>query len=76
MVEKNEEKKTRKKTKKKKKKQEKTKRRKKKKRGPNGVPTETAQQLIFYIRTVKKNRNEIEAQKNQILSTRQKKRKK
>ena len=36
---------------------------KKRKRGPKGVPPETAQKLIFYIRTVKRNRNEIEAKK-------------
>ena len=48
----------------KKKKQRKTieKKRKKKKKGPKGVPPDTSK-LIFYIRTVKRIRNEIEAQK-------------
>ena len=34
-----------------------------------------AQKLIFHITTVKRNRNETEAQKNQILSTQQRKNK-
>ena len=44
--------------------------RKKRKRGPKGVPPEDhprwAQKLIFPTRTVKRNRNEIEAQKNRF----------
>ena len=59
----------------KRKKQEKKGRKKIRKRGPKGVPPETAQKLIFYKRTVKKNRNEIEAQKNQILSPGERERK-
>ena len=35
---------------------------KKGKRGPKGYHPRWAQQLIFHIRTVKRNRNEIEAQ--------------
>ena len=51
--------------------------RKKMKRGPKGVCVvpSRAQKLIFHVRTVKRNRNEIEAQKNQILSTQQNERK-
>ena len=37
--------------------------RKKRKRGPNGAPPETGPKIVFYIRTVKRNRNEIEPQK-------------
>ena len=36
---------------------------KKRKRGPKGVPPEMGPKIVFYIRTVKRNRNEIEAQK-------------
>ena len=46
---------------------------KKKKRGPKGggVPRDGPKKLIFHIRIDKRNRNEIEAPKNQILSTQQ-----
>ena len=59
----------------------KEKRRKKKelkirKRGPKGVPPRRAQKLIFYMRTVKRNRNEIEAQKKSDFAPRRKKKKK
>ena len=37
--------------------------RKKRKRGPKGDHPRCAQKLIFHIRIVKRNRNEIEAQK-------------
>ena len=49
--------------------------RKKAKEGPKGTyHPRWAQKLIFHIRTVKRNRNEIEAQKIQIiLSTQQRK---
>ena len=36
---------------------------KKRKRGPKGVPPEMGTKLIFHMRIVKRNRNEIEAQK-------------
>ena len=49
------------------------KRGKKGKEGPKGYHPRWAQKLIFHIRIVKRNRNEIEARKNQILSTQQKK---
>ena len=48
---------------------------KKGKEGPKKYHPRWAQKLIFNIRTVKRNRNEIEAQKNQILSTQQRQRK-
>ena len=48
---------------KKKKKTRKKKKEKKEKEGPKGYPPRRAQKLIFYIRTVKRNRNEIEARK-------------
>ena len=40
-------------------------RKKKRKRGPKGVPTYSSKlaQKLFYMRTVKRNRNEIETQK-------------
>ena len=65
------------KRKKKDKKREKKKSRKKKeKRAQRGVTTrDWPKKMIFHIRTVKRNRNEIEAQKNQILSTQQRQRK-
>ena len=64
------------KMKKKDKKREKKKVGKKGKEGPKGYHPRWAQKLIFHIRTVKRNRNEIEAQKkNQILSTKQRQRK-
>ena len=47
-----------------KKKQEKKKDEKKEKEGPKGYPPRRAQKLIFYTRIVKRNQNEIEAQKN------------
>ena len=46
------------------------------KEGPKGYPPRRPKKLIFYIRTVKRNRNDIEAQKNQILSAGERKRKK
>ena len=51
--------------------------RKKRKRGPKGYISRDgwAQTLVFYMRIVTRNRNEIEAPKNQILSTQQRKRK-
>ena len=49
---------------------------KQEKEGPKGYPPRRAQKLIFHIRTVKKNRNEIEDQKNQILSPERKRKKK
>ena len=49
--------------------------RKKKKEGPKVYLPRRAQKLFFYTRTVKRNPNEIETQKNQILSTQQKKKK-
>ena len=52
--------------------------RKKRKRGPKGVffyHARWAQKLIFHIRIVKRNRNEIEARKkSKILSTQQRQR--
>ena len=51
------------KSKKKDKKREKKKVGKKGKEGPKGYHPRWAQKLIFHIRTVKRNRNEIEAQK-------------
>ena len=48
---------------------------KKGKEGPKGYLPRWAAKLIFHVRTVKRNRNEIEAKKNQILSTRQRQRK-
>ena len=61
--------------KKKQKTQEQKEEEKKRKRGPKGgiTPPRRAQKLFFYIRTVKRNRNEIEAQKKLVLSPRQKK---
>ena len=61
------------------KKQEKNKKREKKvgkkgKEGPKGYHPRWAQKLIFHKRTVKRNRNEIEAQTNQILITQQRQR--
>ena len=52
-------------------------RKKKEKRAQRGLPYHPrwVQKLIFHIRTVKRNRNEIEAQKTQILSTQQRQRK-
>ena len=64
-----------KKSRKKDKKREKKKVGKKGKEDPKGYHPRWAQKLIFHIRTVKRNRNEIEAQKNQILSTQQRQRK-
>ena len=51
------------KSKKKDKKREKKKVGKKGKEGPKGYHPRWAQKLIFHIRTVKRNRNEIEARK-------------
>ena len=51
------------KSKKKDKKREKKKLGKKKERGPKGVPPEMGPKIDFSQRTVKRNRNEIEAQK-------------
>ena len=48
---------------------------KKGKEGFKGYHPRWAQKKIFHIRTVKRNRNEIEAQKNQILSTQLRQRK-
>ena len=50
---------------------------KKGKEGPKGCTylPRWAQELIFYIRTVNRNRNEIEVQKIQILSTQENERK-
>ena len=48
---------------------------KKKKRAQRGTSRDGSKKMIFYLRTVKRNRNEIEAQKNWILSPRQKIRK-
>ena len=42
---------------------------KKRKRGLKGVPPETGRKIVFFERDVKRNPNEIEAQKNQILIT-------
>ena len=59
------------------KKKEKTDMRKKGKEGPKGyLPPRRAQKLIFYKRTVKRNRNEIEAQKKSDFEHRRKKKKK
>ena len=63
------------------KKQEKNKKReekvgKRRKEGPKGYHPRWAPKLIFHIRTLKRNRNEIEAQKkNQILNTQENERK-
>ena len=48
---------------------------KKGKEGPKGYHPRWAKKWIFHMRIVKRNRNEIEAQKNQILSTQQRQRK-
>ena len=49
---------------------------KKETRPKGGTSRDGPKKLIFYRRTVKRNRNEIEAQeKNQILSTQQRQRK-
>ena len=57
------------------KKREKKKGGKKEKRAQWGTPPRWAQELIFYIRTVKRNRNEIEAQKKIRFSAQTKKKK-
>ena len=65
-----------KKERKKKKKKEKKKKRKKKKRGAKWVPPETDAKIVFYIRTVQRNRNEIRTKKNSDFESPTKKRKK
>ncbi len=49
---------------------------KKEKEGPKGYPPRRPKKLIFYIRTVKRNRNEIEARKKSDFEPRRKKKKK
>ena len=45
------------------KKEKKKKKEKTRKEGPKGYPPRRSQKMIFYIRNVKRNRNEIETQK-------------